>query len=183
MHRRLLLTLVAGLVLPVAVACSSDDKPATTSGTAATAPATAAAAASPAASGSPAAAASPAAAGSPAAARTASPAPAAAAAQTFTLKAGERGQEFYFEPKELTVTAGKVTIKLDNAGPERKHALLVRTKDGNGELAKMADVEVGQSGTLEFTVTDAGTYEFICPLRGHADRGQKGTMTVKAAGT
>jgi uncharacterized cupredoxin-like copper-binding protein len=45
-------------------------------------------------------------------------------------------------------------------------------------MAKTDRIMPGQSGRLEFTIREAGTYEYYCNLPGHADRGQKGTLTV-----
>ncbi len=99
---------------------------------------------------------------------------AAAAPQALELKAGD----YFYEPKDLTVKAGAVTITMMNAGPDRPHTFNVKNKNGSGDLAKMPQVRVGQSGTLQFTVMEAGTYEVYCSLPGHADRGQRGTLTV-----
>ena len=107
------------------------------------------------------------------AAATAAPTP--AGPQVLEVKAGD----YYFEPKDLTVKPGAVVIKLSNAGPERQHTFHVRNKSGDGDLAKSERLDVGASGTVEFTLTEAGTYEIYCSLRGHADRGQKGTLTVQ----
>jgi magnesium-transporting ATPase (P-type) len=40
----------------------------------------------------------------------------------------------------------------------------------------------GQTATLEFTPTQAGTYEFYCTVEGHKDAGMVGTLIVKQAG-
>ena len=119
------------------------------------------------------------AASSPAAATTApGTAPASAAPQVFEIKAGERsGSEYFFEPNTISMRAGKVTIKLNNAGPERPHTLTVRGADGK-DVAKIERTNPNSSGTVEFTLEEAGTYQFLCVLPGHADRGQKGTITV-----
>jgi len=41
-------------------------------------------------------------------------------------------------------------------------------------------VAMGQAGTLEFTPTKPGTYEFICTVPGHKEAGMVGTLIVKA---
>jgi uncharacterized cupredoxin-like copper-binding protein len=104
-------------------------------------------------------------------------APAPAPAPALEVKAGE----YYYEPKDLTVKAGAVKITMTNVGPDRPHTINVKNKNGNGDLVKSERINVGQSGTLEFTVTEAGTYEVYCSLPGHADRGQRATLTVTAS--
>ena len=99
--------------------------------------------------------------------------------QVIEITAGEEGGSFYVTPKDVTVRPGAVTIKLTNAGPERRHNIAVRTKSGHGDLAKTATVAAGESATVEFTLTEEGTYETYCSVPGHADRGAKGTLTVQ----
>jgi uncharacterized cupredoxin-like copper-binding protein len=48
-------------------------------------------------------------------------------------------------------------------------------------MAKTDRIAAGQSGAVEFTIQEAGAYEYYCSLPGHADRGQKGTLTVTAS--
>ena len=157
MRKGLILGLLASAVLSLAVsACGgSDDKTETSSDSpqATTAAATTAA-------------------GAPAAAATTAPAP--AAPQAFTVKAGE----YYFEPQDFRVRPGAVVVTMTNEGPERPHTFVVKNKSGDGDLAKTERVAQGQMATLEFNVTEEGTYEVYCNLPGHADRGQRGTLTV-----
>lgn len=40
-------------------------------------------------------------------------------------------------------------------------------------------VAVGKSGTLDFTPTTPGTYEFWCTVAGHKESGMVGTLVVK----
>ena len=46
-----------------------------------------------------------------------------------------------------------------------------------------ADIDVvlqpGESGTLSFTPTEAGEYEFYCTVIGHREAGMVGTLTVE----
>jgi plastocyanin len=115
--------------------------------------------------------------GSGAAQPTSVPA-AAQPVQEITLKAFERGEEYLFDQKALKVKPGPVKITLVNDGPDRPHAIDVKTKTGDGSLAKVERVEVGQRATIEFTVSEEGTYNFLCTIRGHADRGMTGVLTV-----
>jgi len=121
-----------------------------------------------------------------AAAATAAPTTAAAVAtpagpQVVEVTAGEEGGGFYMRPGELTVRLGAVTIKLANAGPMRAHNVVVRTKAGDADLAKSPNAEAGQSTTLEFSVSEPGTYELYCSLPGHKDRGARGTLVVQSS--
>ena len=36
------------------------------------------------------------------------------------------------------------------------------------------------TGTLSFTATNAGTYEYLCPVPGHAEEGMAGSFVVEA---
>jgi plastocyanin len=105
---------------------------------------------------------------------TAAAAPAAPAVQVLEVKAGD----YYYEPSGLTAKVGPVKITMANSGPDRPHTVNVRNRNGSGDLVKSERVNVGQSGSIEFTVMEAGTYEVYCSLPGHADRGQKGMLTV-----
>ena len=100
-----------------------------------------------------------------------------AAAQSLEVKAGD----YFYEPKDLAAKTGAVKITMTNAGPDRPHTINVKNKDGNGDLVKSERINVGQTGALEFTVTEVGTYEVYCSLPGHADRGQRATLTVTAS--
>ncbi len=95
--------------------------------------------------------------------------------QTFDFNAGE----YYFAPDMLSVQPGPITINLTNVGPERPHAFNVRDADGN-DVFTSDRIQPGESSNLEFTL-DEGTYQFYCPVTGHADRGEVGTLIVSAA--
>lgn len=98
--------------------------------------------------------------------------------QEVSVRAGERGDQYFFEVSNTSLKTGKVKVTLNNAGPERPHTFVVKKLDGSGNLAELKQVDPNTSGTLEFDLTSAGTYQFQCDLRGHADRGQKGSFTV-----
>lgn len=159
MGNRLILGLLAGAVLTAALtACGgSDDDAATGDATQAPQATSAAAATTPAAGG---------------AAAVATQAP--AAPQTISVKAGE----YFFDPKEYRVRPGAITVTMTNEGPERPHTFVVKNRSGDGDLAKTDRVPVNANSMLEFTLTEEGTYEVYCNLPGHADRGQRGTITV-----
>ena len=50
--------------------------------------------------------------------------------------------------------------------------------DTSSEYDLHVAVDGGASGTLEFTPTAAGEYEFTCTVTGHAEGGMMGTLTV-----
>jgi plastocyanin len=107
----------------------------------------------------------------PAPAPTRAPAP--AAPQVLAVEAGE----YYFAPNALAVRPGPVSVRLTNVGPDRPHTFAVRGP--GGDLVRSGRVEVGATATVSFTVTEEGTYEIYCTLPGHADRGQRGVLTVQ----
>jgi uncharacterized cupredoxin-like copper-binding protein len=162
-RKRLILGLLAGAALTLALtACGgSDDDDAAGEATAAPQATSAAATA----------AATPA----PAAAATTAPTQAAAAApQAIELRAGD----FFYEPSTLNAKAGTIVVTMQNVSDgNRPHTFIVKGKDGS-DMAKTDRIMPGQTGKLEFTIREAGTYEYYCNLPGHADRGQKGTLTV-----
>jgi uncharacterized cupredoxin-like copper-binding protein len=98
--------------------------------------------------------------------------------QILTLTATEAGQQYGFDPSTFTAKTGNVTIKYSNkAGNNRPHTLEIKTSDGKS-LVKSEEIDPGKSTDVSFTLASAGTYQFICYNPGHADRGQKGTITV-----
>ena len=114
-----------------------------------------------------------------AAVATTAPTAAAPALQTLQVKAGERPGEYYFEPRDLTVKPGRISVTLENVGPRWPHTFYVRNLSGDGDLVRSEEAQVGETGTIEFAVSQAGTYEIYCSVRGHLDRGQKGTLAVQ----
>jgi uncharacterized cupredoxin-like copper-binding protein len=100
------------------------------------------------------------------------------APRAITVRSGEGEAGYFFEPKDLSLSIGTVNVTLENGGPERPHTWAVKNKNGEGDLAKIERTAVGSTGTVEFNVTEAGTYEIYCTLPGHADRGQRGTLNV-----
>jgi len=107
------------------------------------------------------------------------PAPSVAAVQTINMKMGEKNADVYFaDPDKVKVTPGSIKLTLTNVGPERAHNIVVKQLVGDGELAKIERVEVGQSQTMEFAFAQEGTYQFLCTFRGHAEKGAAGSITV-----
>ncbi len=93
------------------------------------------------------------------------------------IEMGERGAEFYFEPKQLTVPAGQVTLAFKNVG-ERRHNWVAQLPEGP---QRTPDVDGGRDHTQTFTFAQPGTYEVICDLPTHLQRGMRMTLTVSPA--
>ncbi|HLG11826.1 MAG TPA: cupredoxin domain-containing protein [Dehalococcoidia bacterium] len=75
-----------------------------------------------------------------------------------------------FEPKTLTGRVGQaITLNLTNAGAQ-PHTFTI------AGLVDSQRVEPGQSKSINFTPTQAGTLTFICTVHGQA--AMSGTMTV-----
>lgn len=101
--------------------------------------------------------------------------------QVLEIQALEQGQAYLFDKTELRVKPGPVTVRFSNAATSgRPHTFDVKTKDGSGDIVRSDRVEPGKSLDVTFTIPEAGTYQFICLLPGHADRGQKGTLIAEA---
>ena len=64
-----------------------------------------------------------------------------------------------------------------SAAPVAGHSM------GGGSIAKEPElhlaVAMGMSGSMEFTPTKPGTYEFFCTVAGHKEAGMKGTLIVR----
>jgi uncharacterized cupredoxin-like copper-binding protein len=160
---RLILAMTAALALAAATACGGSDDDKDSGSTQNISQATTDAGAPPA---------------TQAAVATSAPTQAAAVTsaqpQAITVKAGD----YFYEPKEISVRPGTIVVTMPNEGPERPHTFTVRNKSGSGDLFKSERVNQGQTATLEFEIMEEGTYELYCNLPGHADRGQRGTLTV-----
>jgi rusticyanin len=99
----------------------------------------------------------------------------------------------------ITVPAGaKVSIEVINADPDTAHGLVITASaDTSSPMPMMtsrpafADAAVWflgnpttagmHAGTLTFTAATPGTYQYLCPVPGHAQKGMAGTFTVSNA--
>jgi plastocyanin len=81
------------------------------------------------------------------------------------------GHDIYFEPAEITATAGSITFTLPNEGAAQ-HDFSI------DELGIKVDMPPGSTQTLEAEIP-AGTYEFYCSIPGHKDAGMVGTLVVE----
>jgi len=80
-------------------------------------------------------------------------------------------KDFMFEPNTLTAKAGQaVTVTIKNEG-QAEHNFSITSLNVN------KDIEKGESQTVTFTPTSAGTVQFFCVY--HKDsKGMVGTLTV-----
>jgi uncharacterized cupredoxin-like copper-binding protein len=84
-----------------------------------------------------------------------------------------KAEDIKYDTTALTAKVGDtVTVNLQNAGA-LEHSFLI------DELGvKLEKVQPGQTGTVTFTVSKAGTYTFYCDVPGHKEAGMTGTLTV-----
>lgn len=114
-------------------------------------------------------------------------------AGTVTIKMGD----YFFDPKDVTVEAGSVTISAPNEGEVEHELMLLKTNtdpaklptgsDGgveeklheaaeeNGDIADIGPGETG-SGTFDLT---PGNWVMFCNIPGHYAQGMYGSVTVK----
>ncbi|MDQ3646300.1 MAG: multicopper oxidase domain-containing protein [Actinomycetota bacterium] len=79
--------------------------------------------------------------------------------------------DLFINPAEISLEPGDASITVRNNG-KSQHDLTVTGLAGT----KMLDP--GAEETIALTGLEAGTYDFICSVPGHADGGMKGTITV-----
>jgi plastocyanin len=97
-----------------------------------------------------------------------------AAQGTVTINMVERGNQWIYEPNTLTVPAGQVRITFRNSG-ERLHNFVVRQPSG---VQRTPDIAGGRTLEQTFNFPAAGTFDVICDLPTHEQRGMKMSITV-----
>lgn len=80
-------------------------------------------------------------------------------------------KEFEFDPAEITVEAGEVTITAQNNG--------VVEHDFSIEEADVKVYATGGEQTTETITLEPGTYTFFCSVPGHREAGMEGTLTAE----
>lgn len=98
----------------------------------------------------------------------------AGSSESNTAQISVQGNEFAFMPSTLDVKLGQpVTLTFENTG-KYPHNFVI--SDLNVQSKKLMP---GESDTVTFTPTKAGSFPYLCTIPGHADKGMKGTITVQ----
>ena len=108
----------------------------------------------------------------------ATPEPTTAQVQEITIRSGD----WFYNPNQITVRPGTIRVTHVNEGPGQfGHTFNVKNKNGEGELVRSDRIEIGERKTVEFTITEEGTYQMLCLVRGHAERGHVGSLVVSSS--
>jgi uncharacterized cupredoxin-like copper-binding protein len=84
-----------------------------------------------------------------------------------------KAEDIKYDATTLTAKVGQpVTVNIQNTGA-LEHSFVI-----DQFSVKLEHIQAGQTSTITFTPTTAGTYEFYCDVPGHKDAGMKGTLTV-----
>lgn len=90
--------------------------------------------------------------------------------------------EFAFSPTTLQARAGQpITVMLANTG-RFPHSVMIAGPNGQ-TLSAGAPLAGGESRDFSFTIAEAGTYTFWCPVANHREQGMVGTIVVAGAQT
>lgn len=118
----------------------------------------------------------------------------AAGTGAVTVKMGE----FFFDPKDVSVAAGSVTMSTPNVGKVEHELVLFKSdadpaslpvsgnevdeeafeEQGAEEVGEIDDVQPGQTKKKSFDLT-AGKYVMICNLPAHYQQGMYGSVTAE----
>ena len=101
--------------------------------------------------------------------------PAAGASSSLSLAANAAGQLSY-DTRQLTASAGKVTITLTNMSSLEHNVTVAQGSTVLGATPTF----VGKSKTLTLNLKP-GSYTFYCSVPGHRQAGMEGTLTVNPA--
>jgi plastocyanin len=104
------------------------------------------------------------------------PAGAQGTAQPVSVEMDENGNQWYFTPNQIAVSAGTARFTFHNAGT-RRHNFVVEALN-----LRIPDLDAGATAEASFTFANPGTYDFICDLPTHAARGMTGKLVVAPAG-
>jgi rusticyanin len=113
---------------------------------------------------------------------------------------GEPGETFRIaglvNPRIVVPAGAQVTIQLVNADPDTAHGLVITAGDAATTWMPMMTARPAftrsalwflgtpasaglHEGTIAFTAAAPGTYHYLCPVPGHAQKGMVGTLTVR----
>lgn len=114
--------------------------------------------------------------------------------ETVTIEMGEQGEKLWYNPKEVKLKANQpYKLVLVNKG-KKKHYFTaeqfyrsmalrkVETKDGEVKAPYITAIELKENGgTVEIYAVPvkSGTYDVICTIDDHKDRGMFGTIVVE----
>lgn len=90
-------------------------------------------------------------------------------AQVITIEGGS----FYYKPNEIRVKVG-TPVKIVMTAKDMMHDFTIDALN-----VKMPITKAGQTGTVEFTPTTKGTFEFYCSVGNHRAQGQVGKLIVE----
>lgn len=99
-------------------------------------------------------------------------------------------------PRIIVPTAAHVTIDFINADSDTAHGLVITADSATGSWMPMMTARPAFAGaalwflgnptaagmhedTIIFTAATPGTYRYLCPVPGHAQKGMSGTFTVQ----
>jgi rusticyanin len=99
-------------------------------------------------------------------------------------------------PRIIVPVGAQVTIQLVNADPDTAHGLVITASGASASWMPMMTARPAFTGaalwflgnptsaglhedTLTFTATAPGTYHYLCPVPGHAQKGMSGIITVR----
>lgn len=103
------------------------------------------------------------------------PAPAAAVASEVKVVA----TDLKFTPVTIQAKVGQpLKITFENKGVIEHDLTFPTLKANKPANALKVVAKPGQTTTLEFTPSAAGTFEYVCTIPGHKEAGMKGTINV-----
>ena len=99
-------------------------------------------------------------------------------------------------PRVIVPAGARVSIQLVNADPDTAHGLVVTSAGAAGSWMPMMTARPAfagsalwflgnptqagmHAGTLTFTAAAAGSYQYLCPVPGHAQKGMAGAFIVR----
>ena len=99
-------------------------------------------------------------------------------------------------PRVIVPAGARVSIQLVNADPDTAHGLVVTSAGAAGSWMPMMTARPAfagsalwflgnptqagmHAGTLTFTASAAGSYQYLCPVPGHAQKGMAGAFIVR----